>query len=319
MDRKEKKLNLKKIEHEIEEILTKDTHAWVRLYELIREVEYNKLWRNEYSSFTQWIKHLALVAGVTESLIWKRKKAGEIYFDYQQRAAGRGVSVPNIEDVEVSPDNFELVEKISQGNSQIKDELMQQVLAKDIKRSDLVNTWSTIKTIQAKEGGGIVKKNRYSKIDSSDEQIFTISDFSFALSESLWLQSAKNSYHKGKSVYKLIPNFSFYSSLLMRSVTLDFLLLENVSSKYTQELNTHSIEIVFSDNKLNNIILNTKTNYSWVVVPEDISIVALEKLPERIGLLNISAKRKIQIVKPAARNIETSKLDILQAFIVKTI
>lgn len=151
-------MNLRKIEHEIEEILSKDTHSWVRLYELIREVEYNKLWRNEYSSFTQWIKHLAYVTGVTESLIWKRKKAGEIYFDYQQRAAGRGVSVPNIEDVGVSPDNFELVEKISQGNSQIKDELMQQVLAKDIKRSDLLNTWATIKTIQAKEGGGIVKK-----------------------------------------------------------------------------------------------------------------------------------------------------------------
>ncbi|RXF35206.1 hypothetical protein EG868_05020 [Enterococcus faecalis] len=282
-------MNLRKIEHEIEEILSKDTHSWVRLYELIREVEYNKLWRNEYSSFTQWIKHLAYVTGVTESLIWKRKKAGEIYFDYQQRAAGRGVSVPNIEDVGVSPDNFELVEKISQGNSQIKDELMQQVLAKDIKRSDLLNTWATIKTIQAKEGGGIVKKNRYSKIDSSDEQIFTVSDF------------------------------SFYSSLLMRQVTLDFLLLENVSSKYTQELNTHSIEIVFSDNKLNNIILNPKTNYSWIVVPEDILLLASKELPEGIGLLKISDKRKIQIIKPAARNIETSKLDILQAFIVKNI
>lgn len=312
-------MNLTKIEHEIEEILAKDTRSWVRLYELIREVERNKLWRNKYSSFTRWIKHLAHVAGVTESLIWKRKKAGEIYFDYQQRAAGRGVSVPNIEEVEVSPDNFELVEKISQGNSQIKDELMQQVLAKDIKRSDLVNTWSTIKTIQAKEGGGIVKKNRYSKIDSSDEQIFTISDFSFALSEISWLQSAKNSYHKGKSVYKLIPNFSFYSSLLMRSVTLDFLLLENVSSKYTQELNTHSIEIVFSDNKLNNIILNTKTNYSWVVVPENISLIALKQLPKEIGLLKISSKRIIKVVRNAALANETSKLDILQAFIVKNI
>lgn len=67
-------MNLRKIEHEIEEILSKDTHSWVRLYELIREVEYNKLWCNEYSSFTQWIKHLAYVAGVTESLIWKEKK-----------------------------------------------------------------------------------------------------------------------------------------------------------------------------------------------------------------------------------------------------
>ncbi|EGO5024454.1 hypothetical protein ACP3C4_002924 [Enterococcus faecalis] len=312
-------MNLRKIEHEIEEILSKDTHSWVRLYELIREVEYNKLWRNEYSSFTQWIKHLAYVAGVTESLIWKRKKAGEIYFDYQQRSAGRGVSVPNIEDVEVSPDNFELVEKISQGNNQIKDELMQKVLAKDIKRSDLVNTWSTIKTIQAKEGGKIVKKNRYSKIDSSDKQIFTISDFSFALSESSWLQSTNNSHHKGKSVYKLVPNFSFYSSLLMRYITLDFLLLENVSNKYTQELNTHSIEIVLSDSNLNNIILNPKTNYSWIVVPEDILSLAYKIIPEEIGLLKILSERKIQVVKPAKLNNETSKLDILQAFIVKNI
>lgn len=249
----------------------------------------------------------------------EKKKAGEIYFDYQQRAASRGVSVSNIEDVEVSPDNFELVEKISQGNSQIKDELMQQVLAKDIKRSELLNTWATIKTIQAKEDGGIVKKNGYSKIDSSDEQIFTISDFSVALSDSSWLQSAKNSYHKGKSVYKLVPNFSFYSSLLMRSVTLDFLLLENVSSKYTQELNTHSIEIVLSDKNLKNIILNPKTNYSWIVILEDILPLASKEISKGIGVLKISDKRKIQIIKPAAHNIETSKLDILQAFIITNI
>jgi len=139
------------------------------------------------------------------------------------------------------------------------------------------------------------------------------------LSDSSWLQSTNNSYHKGKSVYKLVPDFSFYSSLLMRQVTLDFLLLENVSSKYTQELNTHSIEIVFSDNKLNNIILNTKTNYSWVVVPENISLIALKQLPKEMGLLKISSERIIQVVRNAALTNETSKLDILQAFIVKTI
>lgn len=104
----------------------------------------------------------------------------------------------------------------------------------------------------------------------------------------------------------------------MRQVTLDFWLLENVSSKYTQELNMHSIEIVFSDSKLNNIILNPKTNYSWIVVPEDILSLASKELPEGIGLLKISSKRKIQIVKPAARTNETSKLDILQTFIIRT-
>ncbi|KII50834.1 hypothetical protein QQ23_08250, partial [Enterococcus faecalis] len=86
---------------------------------------------------------------------------------------------------------------------------------------------------------------------------------------------------------------------------------------FTQNI-LHS-QIVFSDNKLNNIILNPKTNYSWIVVPEDILLLASKELPEGIGLLKISDKRKIQIIKPAARNIETSKLDILQAFIVKNI
>ena len=105
----------------------------------------------------------------------------------------------------------------------------------------------------------------------------------------------------------------------MRSVTLDFLLLENVSSKYTEELNTHSIEIVFSDNKLNNIILNPKTNYSWIVVPEDVLSLAYKILPEEIGLLKILSERRIQVVKPAKLNNKTSKLDILQAFIVKNI
>lgn len=100
-------------------------------------------------------------------------------------------------------------------------------------------------------------------------------------------------------------------------ITLDFLLLENVSSKYTQELNTHIIEIVLSDSNLNNIILNPKTNYSWIVVPEDILLLAYKKLPEEIGLLKISSKRKIQIVKYAILTMEVSKLDISQTYIVK--
>ncbi|MEB7792199.1 hypothetical protein [Enterococcus faecalis] len=49
-----------------------------------------------------------------------------------------------------------MVGKIIQGISQIKDELIQQLLAKDIKKSDLINNCSTIKMIQTNEGVGIV-------------------------------------------------------------------------------------------------------------------------------------------------------------------
>ncbi|WP_242586819.1 hypothetical protein [Candidatus Enterococcus ikei] len=150
--------NIKMIEEEIEKILIKDKRSWVRLFELIREVELDALWKPEHLSFTRWIRHLAYESGVTESLIWKRKKAGEIYFDYQTRAKKKGLSVPRIEDVEVSPDNFELVEKISQGNKDIKDDLMDKVLHRELKRSDLLSAWKSVKTIRQNEPGSIIKK-----------------------------------------------------------------------------------------------------------------------------------------------------------------
>ncbi|OTN84008.1 hypothetical protein A5819_003558 [Enterococcus sp. 7E2_DIV0204] len=150
--------NIKTVEEEIEKILIEDKRSWVRLFELIREVEIKNLWKPEHKSFTRWIKHLAYEPGVTESLIWKRKKAGEIYSDYQKRAKKKGITVPKIEDVEVSPNNFELVEKISQGNKESKDDLMEKVLRRYIKRSDLLNAWKSVKTIRQNTEGSIIKK-----------------------------------------------------------------------------------------------------------------------------------------------------------------
>ena len=45
-----------------------------------------------------------------------------------------------------------------------------------------------------------------------------------------------------------------------------------------------------------------------MVVPEDISLIALKQLPNEIGLLKISSKRIIQVVRNAALTNETSKL-----------
>lgn len=179
--------NIKMIEEEIEKILIKDKRSWVRLFELIQEVELGALWKPEHLSFTRWIRHLAYESGVTESLIWKRKKAGEIYSDYQKRAKKKGITVPRIEDVEVSPDNFELVEKISQGNKDIKDDLMDKVLHRELKRSDLVSAWKSVKTIRQNEPGSIVKKNSHSEVGCSEDEkkiALSVSDIAISLTYS---------------------------------------------------------------------------------------------------------------------------------------
>lgn len=61
--------NIRKIEEELEKILSKEKRSWVLLFEVIREVEIASLWKTEHKSFTRWIQHLAYESGVTESLI----------------------------------------------------------------------------------------------------------------------------------------------------------------------------------------------------------------------------------------------------------
>ncbi|MBO0422742.1 hypothetical protein [Enterococcus plantarum] len=170
---------IKLIEEEIEKILIKDKRSLVRLFELIREVELGALWKPEHLSFTRWIRHFAYESGVTESLIRKRKKAGEIYSDYQKRAKKKRITVPRIEDVDISP-----------GNKDIKDDLMDKVLHRELKRSDLVSAWKSVKTTRRNEPSSIIKKNGHSEVGGSEKEkeiALSVSDIAISLTYSSWL------------------------------------------------------------------------------------------------------------------------------------
>lgn len=321
--------NIKMIEEEIEKILIKDKRSWVRLFELIQEVELGALWKPEHLSFTRWIRHLAYESGVTESLIWKRKKAGEIYSDYQKRAKKKGITVPRIEDVEVSPDNFELVEKISQGNKDIKDDLMDKVLHRELKRSDLVSAWKSVKTIRQNEPGSIVKKNSHSEVGCSEDEkkiALSVSDIAISLTYSSWLDHFHDvntdnfAVHSRKKVYKLLSNFSFYSSLSDRLHTIDFLVIENYTSK-PHQLNLHSIEVILTEEDLkrsfNSRHYQQHMNYLWIAIPSDL----IEKIGSRIsddyGIIEIESRKIFKVYRNSLNSIIKNKIDILQDVLIK--
>ncbi|OTN83826.1 hypothetical protein A5819_003645 [Enterococcus sp. 7E2_DIV0204] len=319
--------NIKTIEEEIEKILIKDKRSWVRLFELIREVELGALWKPEHLSFTRWIRHLAYESGVTESLIWKRKKAGEIYFDYQTRAKKKGLAVPRIEDVEVSPDNFELVEKISQGNKDIKDDLMDKVLHRELKRSELLSAWKSVKTIRQNEPGSIIKKNSHSEVSCSEgekEIALSVSDIAISLTYSSWLNNFSDvnmnslTTHAQKKVYKLFPNFSFYSSITDRSHTIDFLVIENSTSN-SHQLNLHSIEVILSEEDLHRSF-NSKQyqqhmNYLWIAIPSLLVEKLEPKISDDYGIIEVGTKEVATIWRNSLYTTETNKLDLLQTIL----
>lgn len=320
---------LKNIEEELEKILIKEKRSWVRLFELIREVELGALWKSEHPSFTRWIRHLAYESGVTESLIWKRKKAGEIYSDYQKRARKNGITVPRIEDVDVSPDNFELVEKISQGNNDIKDDLMEKVLQHDLKRSDLLSAWKSVKTIRQNDGGSIIKKNSHSEVGRSEKEkelALSVADIAVSLTYSSWLDHFSDFHmeptmtHTKRKVYKLLPNFSFYSSLTDRSHTIDFLLIENHTSK-PHQLNLHSIEVVLSEEELQQSFNSRKyqkhMNYLWIAIPSIIIEEIGPEISEEYGIIEIGDGKIAKIWRISPYNSASNKTDIYQEALIK--
>ena len=71
--------NLQRIEVELNNIAKKDKQNWSNFYVLLKEVETKELWKDNFNSFTAWVKHFSVTSGMKESIIWNRKRAGEVY------------------------------------------------------------------------------------------------------------------------------------------------------------------------------------------------------------------------------------------------
>lgn len=223
------------------------------------------------------------------------------------------------------------MEKISQGNKEIKDDLMEKVLQRDLKRSDLLNAWSSVKTIRQGAAGSIVKKNRHTEISQSKKEkeiALSVSDVAISLTYSSWLDAFSDlnidtlMTHSQKKVYKLLPKFSFYSSITDRSHTIDFLLLENHTSK-PHQLNLHSIEVVLSEEELqqafNSRQYQQHMNYLWIAIP---SIVIKEIGPlisEDYGIIEIGVGRVTSIWRKSPYTSVSNKVDIYQETLVKVL
>lgn len=53
--------------------------SWVEVYALMEHVSEAELYRPEYNSFSAWLKDEAARCGISESLLWHRKSAGDFY------------------------------------------------------------------------------------------------------------------------------------------------------------------------------------------------------------------------------------------------
>lgn len=316
------------IENELETLLSADKKSWVRIYELMDSVEKEKLYTDKFSSYTKWVNALADKAKVHVSLLWNRKKAGRVYAAYEERAKERGRTVPSMNAIQVSADNFNLIEKIAGNNTDVADELIDKVLRGDMKRSDLKNAWQTVKADREASGKKIVRVNAYDKesVDVKTETI-TAADIVLALSRRNWLINNVDTYTDRYTVskYRVLTEFSVQTGTSHHARRIDALILENrtVEAEKAYNVHIHAVEIKVSKHDLlSDHKMQEYTDYAdffWIAVPEELKADAESIMLNDWGLITIDDDKELHVIKKAElhdaifrdQTIETALIKIL--------
>ena len=127
---------------ELHRLLGQGGRAWVRVYQLIDRVKRENLFKPDFNSFSAWIKAEAARSGVSESLLWHRKSAGDFYSRWAERVA----DAPALELADkVSEENVELVRKISAMEPERGDALMRKLVTEGLSTKELRSEWRTVR------------------------------------------------------------------------------------------------------------------------------------------------------------------------------
>lgn len=317
--------DIKQIETELQQLLQADKANWIRIYELMEEVDRENLWKGIERSFTAWVRGLAGKIGIHESLLWSRKKAGGIYAEYAQRAKARGEKPAAMAELNISPDSLVFCEKIARGNDQIKDELIAKTISGELKRADLKQAWASRRAELENKGVKAVKSNSRDELvpepvqeqnpgtnGAQDTQgteksaSITAADVVFALRNADWLKpllkDVKESPYK-KMVYRTIPEFPVRTGTSHHARRIDLLIIENYSVKPDDLVLFHGVEIKVSKSDLLNDHKSSEyapyVEVMWFAVPEHLVEYAKTVADVGWGILSIDKNKKVSVAQKA--------------------
>ena len=323
------------IENELESIISKDKKNWVRIYELMHDVDINNLYKDNYKSFTAWVNYFAdNKAKVHVSLLWERLKAGRIYSEFEERAKAKGIYVKPLATAGIAPTTLVLASKIAGNNNEVADDLITKIADGTMTRSDLKNAWETVKFDRSSNGLAPTKKNGYDskKNDISNEEkkeiknMLSATGIVFALSGSggSWIPNPiENEYKKSK--YKLFTEFAVETGTSIHARRMDALVVETFSTQSkSYDLNLHGIEIkVDKSDLLNDHKMQEYTpfcDYFWIAIPEALEEDARSIMLDGWGLLLINSDTKeIKVAVEASKHEALFRMETLSTALLKSI
>lgn len=308
------------IEKELNTLVERDRQNWSGFYILLKKVEDNKLWEGHYNSFTAWIKHFANANKIQESVLWNRKKAGEIYQNYYARKLQKQKKVADIQTVDIAQDSLILIEKIARKDPELLDELTDKAINKELKKKDLQEAYRIIKAKKdaEKELKTQLEANKDISQDEKEKILENIKDLKTAtltaidvvnaLKKNNWLdvkkegrKSFKDFYEQDK--YKVFTEFPVFAGTTRNSRRIDALICENLTEE-RWKLNLHAVEIKVSKSDLVNDHKYTEyadfTDFIWLAIPEELVADARETKLGKCGILVIK-DGKVQVIEQAQK------------------
>lgn len=301
------------IEKELQSVIEEDKKSWIRAYELMAAVESEKLYKKDYTSYTQWVNKIAADMHVHVSLLWRRKKAGAFYSEYQKRMLDKGKKV-SMDDLQgISPDNLVLAERIAGNNTAVADQLIEKIQQGELKRKDLSSALVAAKRCRAEKGipdpiNGYDKKKQMQeppKESQPDLKKITALDITAALE--IYRHWIGEPVEKRGRVpkYKVFTEFGVDSPGTRNARRIDALVAETLTTEHPRQIKLHGIEIKVSrSDLLHDVKMAEYTQYVddfWIAIPQYLVDDAVALALPDWGIMSID-KDQLEVVRSASKN-----------------
>lgn len=334
-------LQLGQIEEQLRQSFAADKKSWISTYLLMRQVETEKLWKPDYKDFTQWVNHLAEICGVKVGLIWNRRSAGEVYARYESRAHERGKNVPALDTIEVSPDSLQLIKKISQGNADVEDNLVDKLMQGDLSRRDLRSAWRDVRSTKEARGEKAVQKNHHDHLkaksedgkDGEERLKVEAADIVRVLQNRDWLSALLNEdlrtdWTGKKYIYRTFAEFAVRTGMTRNARRIDVVVAETLTATRPDEITLHGIEIKVAKSDLENdhkmLEYRDFVDYLYFGVPDFLYDAASDVAADGVGIIvyrtDGESNGKLEIRRMAERkDTPMGKIEALSTALIKVL
>lgn len=326
---------IREIEKQLTTIIEKDKRNWTSFYVLLKQVEEKKLWGEikDCKSFTAWVKDFSQKSNIHESVIWNRKKAGELYQKYADIKKAKNKTVAPIEEINIAVDSLVLVDKIAVNNDAVIVDLTEKAINKEITRDDLREAYKIVRSARKKSKeksekniDNIDKKdNKNNEHDNIEKTSVDASKILTAIKKSeTWLK-AKERYNRFVSSseqykFRIFAEFPVKVPTTRSSRRIDALVVENLTTKSNREVYLHAIEIKANKYDLINDKKFTEyaayADFTWLAVPNYLIKEAEEVVFTGCGIL-VLEDGILKVHRPATKMEAPLKLDTLMRLTIR--